>query len=423
MKNREEVIKEVAGLKEVFWINDKKMYWSDFIKESDLKYEDVLDAEKRLHRFAPLILRLFPETENGIIESPMMEISKFKEKLSQLYDVQIQGDVYLKCDSHLKIAGSIKARGGIYEVLRHAENLAIKNGLLSEDDDYSKMADEEFRKFYSSYSIGVGSTGNLGLSIGIISSALGFKVTVHMSRDAKEWKKQLLRNKGAIVIEYDDDYSKAVAEGRKQCQFDDRAYFIDDENSKELFLGYSVAALRLKEQLIKENIEINKENQLFVYLPCGVGGAPAGITFGLKNIFKDDVHCYFVEPTHSPCMLLGLLSGKYNEIHVGEYGIDNVTEADGLAVGSPSRLASIISEKLIDGIYTLKDQELFKMLALLFDSEKVKIEPSAAAALLGPLKVVADQKSVHIAWATGGLFLPENLYEEMYRYGKEMMEK
>ena len=164
---------------------------------------DIADAEARLARFAPFLERAFPETQanHGLIESPLAELEKMQPALEKAYGGKIPGRLLLKKDSHLDIAGSVKARGGIYEVLKHAEDLALAAGKITVTDDYAAFADEDMQKFLGGYTVQVGSTGNLGLSIGIMSAALGFRVIVHMSADAKQWKKDLLRSKGVEVIE------------------------------------------------------------------------------------------------------------------------------------------------------------------------------------------------------------------------------
>ncbi|MFP3340265.1 D-serine ammonia-lyase, partial [Micrococcus sp. SIMBA_131] len=73
-----------------------------------------------------------------------------------------------------------------------------------------------------------------------------------------------MREKGVQVVEHQADYGAAVAVGRKQCEKKLTCYFIDDENSKDLFLGYAVAALRLKKQFEERGIKVNAKNPLHV---------------------------------------------------------------------------------------------------------------------------------------------------------------
>jgi len=188
-----------------------------------------------------------------------------------------------------------------------------------------------------------------------------------------------------------------------------------------------VAGERLKEQFTEQGIRVDADHPLFGYLPCGVVGGPGGVAFGLKMAFGDHVHCLFAEPTHSPCMLLGVYTGLHDTIAVQDLGIDNLTAADGLAVGRASGFVGRAMERLLDGFYTLDDQTLYDMLGWLAQEENIRLEPSALAGMAGPQLVCGDsgyhqlqgltadrlRHATHLVWATGGGMVPE---DEMAAY-------
>ncbi len=428
--NNQPLLKRVSAEEEVVWVNENLKLTKEALAQIHVTMKDIDDAEARLIRFAPFIKKCFPETAplNGIIESPLTEIPAMKKQLEDEYRTMIPGRLFLKQDSHLAISGSIKARGGIYEVLKHAEELALEHGKVKMTDDYSVFASPEFKEFFSQFKIQVGSTGNLGMSIGIMSAALGFHVIVHMSADAKQWKKDLLRQRGAVVVEYASDYSKAVEVGRKDSDADPKSYFVDDENSVDLFLGYAVAAKRLKAQFEEKNIVVDAEHPLFVYIPCGVGGAPGGVAFGLKQLFGDAAHVFFIEPTLAPCMLVGMASGLQNKVCVQDFGLSGLTHADGLAVGRPSGFVGGVMQNLLSGIFTLEDAKLYDLMRDIVNTENIFLEPSACASFIGPAMLMRNEASqnyiktmgleekmknaVHIPWATGGSLVPEEIRKE-----------
>ncbi|MFW6120552.1 MAG: D-serine ammonia-lyase [Petrotogales bacterium] len=414
-----EIVQRIKKCSPVFWNNDKVLADpSEYLKNQRLQYKDILDAEDRWKRFSPLIKSLFPEIKEGIIESDIKYADKLKHFLEKKYKQEIVGDILLKCDNNLPITGSIKSRGGIYEVLTYAEKLAIEEMGFSEND-YSTLAEERYKELFSSYKILVGSTGNLGLGVGIMAKRLGFQVQIHMSIDAKKWKKDLLKNNGAEVVEHSASYSEAVKEGREAAVNDPKSYFVDDENSEILFLGYATAVLRLKKQLEEKGIVIDSNNPLYVYLPCGVGGAPGGITFALKHLFDKNVKSYFAEPVKAPAVFLGVLTEKCQGIDVRDYDIDGKTIADGLAVVKPSKLSCEMMKYLVDGFYTVDDKTLAHLSIIIKDIENEKIEPSAAAGIVGPFHIsersLIKENVTHLVWLTGGSIIPDDVYNDMLR--------
>jgi D-serine dehydratase len=191
-----------------------------------------------------------------------------------------------------------------------------------------------------------------------------------------------------------------------------------------LFLGYAVAAERLQKQLEDQRITVDKKRPLFVYLPCGVGGAPGGVAYGLKQIYGENVHCFFAEPVQAPCMLLGVMTELYDKIAVSDIGLSGKTTADGLAVGRPSKLVGLTCGNLLDGLFTVADEKMARLVTSLYKEENIFVEPSAAAGFPGYCLIQQNEEyliqfdseslnnATHIVWATGGGMVPPDEKEK-----------
>jgi D-serine dehydratase len=382
--------------------------------------DQITEAEHRLARCEPLMAQLFPElrASAGKVESQLAPADRLQAALTD--PGKPQGTWFIKRDDALPVAGSIKARGGFHEVLALAESIAIEQGLVDAAGDRRLLASPSARALFAQHTVTVGSTGNLGLSIGVMAAALGFKAVVHMSTDAKLWKKERLRQRGVQVVEHEGDYAQAVAGGRAQALAMPRCHFVDDEGSLMLFLGYAAAARHLAKQLAEAGRRVDAEHPLFVYIPCGVGGAPGGITYGLTALFGPHVHCFFAEPVASPCMLVQLAAGCDEPVSVYDIGLDNRTEADGLAVGQASYLVSPLMAAQVAGVFTVSDDDLYTQLHVVKRTMEIELEPSAVAGVGGPAWLSESaagrdylrthnldlSTATHVIWTTGGSLVP-----------------
>jgi len=121
---------------------------------------------------------------------------------------------------------------------------------------------------------------------------------------------------------------------------------------------------------------------------------------------------------------------------VYDIGLSNRTEADGLAVPRASDLAAEVIGDDLSGVYTVADDTLFHHLYLAGQHAGLQVEPSAAAGFSGPamLQGTAEGQAylerhgllpvmhaaTHIAWTTGGLFVPEGEYRKFLERGASL---
>jgi D-serine dehydratase len=375
---------------------------------------EIREAEQRLSRFRPVLAALFPTTGwDGRIRSPLLEYPRQADLPPLL----------VKADHDLPMTGSVKARGGVYELLCRVEALALVEGIVKHGEPLAPLLTPAARTLFSRHRIVVASTGNLGFSIGLVARAFGLEAEVHMSHDAKTWKKERLRRTGANVIEHPCDYTQTVARARASASATG-SYFIDDESSRLLFVGYTTAAAELAEQLGERGIEIGANTPLVVYLPCCVGGAPGGITAGLKTLFGNDARCVFVEPVASACVLAALAVGNGSPVSVYDIGLDNDTIADGLAVPVASKLVMSSVGASIDAAVAVTDASMLDWVRRAWNESRLRLEPSAASGFAAvPLFLAATSNAgaalpsgaVHVVWTTGGSQLPDDQFTALLR--------
>lgn len=398
-------------------------------------------AQRQLQRFAPLLAALFPELQasEGRIRSPLLAVPRMQQALGLAPAPGADlGTLLLKADHRLPVAGSVKARGAVLEVLSIVQAVAERHGLWTPGQDPQVLLLPAARAVLARYTVAVGSTGNLGLAIGTLAAALGFQACVHMSAEAREWKKQYLRARGVTVIEHATDYPQALAHGRAKAAVQPHTHFVDNERSLALFLGYSTAAFELQAQLQALGRSVDAQHPLMVYLPCGVGGVPAGIAFGLRQLLGPHVHCWVGEPVQSPCVAQALLAPPLPgqaPPSVYALGLNNTTEADGLCVPQASDLAVETMRPVLAGGFTVADERLFMDLCRLDASEGLQIEPSAAAGFSGPQWLTSPagvdwrlahgledlSGALHVVWTTGGALVPPALYGQWRARGEALL--
>ena len=139
----------VAHRTPTLWINEHWRTYDAAAIPAAQNPSEMYDAEARLNGFTTALMVLFPSLihARGIIESPLLDADRLQLRMSPRGGPV--GRWLIKADHALPVAGSVKARGGVYEVLLHAESVARRHGLMNVTDDGVMLALPPARELFA----------------------------------------------------------------------------------------------------------------------------------------------------------------------------------------------------------------------------------------------------------------------------------
>ncbi|MDU2373813.1 MAG: threonine/serine dehydratase [Peptoniphilus harei] len=285
-----------------------------------------------------------------IYETPLVRLNHISEMLGT--------SVYAKLENMQK-TNSFKIRGALNKI--------------------RKLSDEELKK-----GVVTASSGNHGKGIATCAKILGIPAKIVLPDTSTETKRQMIRDLGAEIeittVEKRFEVAKEIAEKEGMT-------FIHPFDDLDVSEGQGTIAVEI----------LNKMDHLKMIVPIGGGGLISGIAMYTKGVTRWS-KVIGVEPENVARYTMSLEEGQSSEVKRGE------TLADGLLSVKPGDHVFPIVRDLVDDVVTCQDKYLKKALDLLYNKEKLIVEPSSAIGLGAILegKIEYDDRDKLVLIITGG---------------------
>lgn len=285
-----------------------------------------------------------------IYETPLVRLNHISEMLGT--------SVYAKLENMQK-TNSFKIRGALNKI--------------------RKLSDEELQR-----GVVTASSGNHGKGIATCAKILGIPAKIVLPDTSTETKRQMIRDLGAEIeittVEKRFEVAKEIADKEGMT-------FIHPFDDLDVSEGQGTIAVEI----------LNKMDHLKMIVPIGGGGLISGIAMYTKGVTRWS-KVIGVEPENVARYTLSLEEGQPSEVKRGE------TLADGLLSVKPGDHVFPIVRDLVDDVVTCQDKYLKKALDLLYNKEKLIVEPSSAIGLGAILegKIEYDDRDKLVLIITGG---------------------
>jgi threo-3-hydroxy-L-aspartate ammonia-lyase len=231
------------------------------------------------------------------------------------------------------------------------------------------------------------STGNHAIAIALAAREHGMLATAVLPVDAPRTKIELAEAYGARIMLAGHTVEERLIAVRGLTR-ETGQVAVDAYDHPDVICGQATAALELLDEVARQGSRLST-----VVVPVGGGGGVAGTCLAVQGL---DVAVYGVEPEGCDSMARSLEQGRPISV------VPQPTVADGLRPARVGDLPFEIVRKGIAGVVRVTDAEIERAMRLALWHAKLLVEPSAAAALAGALRLAEDQPGDIGVLLTGG---------------------
>ena len=283
-----------------------------------------------------------------------------------MLDALIGAEVYVKHENH-QLLGSFKMRGAL-NVISQLTDAERHNGVIA------------------------ASTGNFGQGIAYAAGVFGVEASVVVPVDANPGKSEAMRQLGATLVFYGDDFDDAREHAERLAR--EHGYrYVHSANEAELISGVGTYALEIVEDLPDVDV---------IIVPVGGGSGACGACIAAKAL-SPRVRVIGVQAAAAPAAYLSWKEGRIVEAKME-------TAAEGLATRVGFGLTQEVMSELLDDFILVSEDELARAVVTHLQSTHNLTEHAGAASLAAAVKL-GDQlqgKKVVLV-ASGGNITVEQL--------------
>ena len=289
------------------------------------------------------------------------DINEIRELREQLAG-EIAVTPVLRCAAIEKVLGGDSQVFAKLEFLQRTGTFKARGALATLRD----LTDEQLERGVTAVS-----AGNHAIAVAYAARAVGTTAKVVMVSSANPYRVESCRSFGGEVVLVDNVHDAFdVAE---RIQQEEGRYFVHPFEGRSIALGTGTVGLEICEQV---------EDFDTLVVPVGGGGLIGGVANAVKQL-RPDCQIIGVEPDGADSMHRSRAAGEPRSIE----RVTTIADSLGAPFAMPYSFA--LTERNVDRLAKVSDDELRRTMGFLFRAMKLAVEPACAAstaALLGPLR-------------------------------------